>query len=82
MADDITTIRRAAVEQAYRAMFAKYTERFPYNPHKRVGNTALAVSGGYSNALEDLAMIAFGLNSEESAQRVAEDYADYVASLG
>lgn len=71
---------REEAQRAYAYLIASFLERWPYNVGTPRDDRDFKT--GYILALEDLAVQAFGLGREAAQMRVAEDYADYVASLG
>jgi hypothetical protein len=75
----IAVISREQAQQTYSYLLARYWTRFPYRPTEV---TRADGSGGYVEAMIDIAVIAFGLSEQEAAERVAEDLQDHVAYLG
>lgn len=75
----IAVIGRKQAQEHYSYLRSRYWTRFPYRPTEV---TRADGSGGYVDAMIDVAMIAFGLNEQEAAERVAEDLQDHVAYLG
>lgn len=75
-------IDQADAERAYSFLFARYTELYPYRGGSSNEGAELwrAERQGYYQAVLDAAVAAYG--PHEGTMRVAEDYQDYVASLG
>lgn len=79
MGNGTSVISREQAQQHYSFLMSRYWTRFPYRPTEV---TKADGSGGYVDAMVDVAMIAFGLSEPEAAERVAEDLQDHVAHLG
>lgn len=75
----IAIISREQAKETYAFLRSRYWTRFPYRPTEV---TKADGSGGYVDAMVDVAMIAFGLSEQEAAEWVAEDLQDHVAWLG
>lgn len=74
------TITKEQAEAAYRRLTASYWTRWPYSSRRTRDDQDTKI--GYILAMTDMAMVAFGLSFADAEERVSEDMADHVGSLG